>query len=217
MTGNYKAILFDFDFTLGDSSRGICESINHALHGIDNEHATDADINRLIGLTLRRMFEELTGSSDDVLYNRFRSLFNERAEEVVTKHTVIYDGVIPLLTELTHQEKQLGIVSTKHSHRLMEIFTKFDMQKYFNVILGGENVQNHKPHPEGLHLALERLSIEPHEALYVGDTILDAAAARSAGVSFVAVTTGTTPAESFMPFSPIAIVDSVSDLYAFKR
>src|SRR6187455_1961174 len=110
MTGSYKAILFDFDFTLGDSSRGICESINYALHGIDNEHATDADINRLIGLTLGRMFEELTGSSDDVLYNRFRSLFNERAEEVVTKHTVIYDGVIPLLTELKHQEKQLGIV-----------------------------------------------------------------------------------------------------------
>ncbi|HEY6171049.1 MAG TPA: HAD family hydrolase [Candidatus Kapabacteria bacterium] len=217
MVDNYKAILFDFDFTLGDSSRGICESINYALVGIDNEHSPDADINKLIGLTLRSMFEELTGSSDDVHYHRFRMLFNERAEEVVTKHTVIYDGVVQLLENLREEQKQLGVVSTKHSVRLMEIFTKFDLGKYFDLVIGGENVQNHKPHPEGLHLALERMRVAPHEAVYVGDTILDAQAAQSAGTSFIAVTTGTTLAESFIPFSPLAIIDTVSDLYAFKR
>lgn len=216
MTGNYKAILFDFDFTLGDSSRGICESVNYALHGLDNEHASDTDINRLIGLTLRRMFEELTGSDDDARYNEFRRLFNKRAEEVVTKYTVVYDGVIPLLQELKHQKKQVGIVSTKHGDRLTEIFTKFDMHKYFDVVLGGENVNNHKPHPEGLHLALERLQVEPHEALYVGDTILDAEAAHSAGVSFIAVTTGTTPAESFKEYNPLYILNNVYELYAGK-
>jgi phosphoglycolate phosphatase len=216
MTSNYKAILFDFDFTLGDSSRGICESVNYALDRTGNEHAADANINRLIGYTLRKIFEELTGSTDDVLYGQFRSFFNERAEAVVSKHTVIYDGVIPLLQELKHQKKQLGIVSTKHSDRLMEIFTKFDMQTYFDVVLGGEHVQSHKPHPEGLHLALERLSVEPREVLYVGDTILDAEAARSAGVSFIAVTSGTTPAESFKGYGPLYIVNSVSELYPGK-
>jgi phosphoglycolate phosphatase len=212
MVNSYKAILFDFDFTLGDSSRGICEAFNYALVGVGREPAEDPAIHSLIGHTLQNMFTEVTGSDDATIYQKFRSLFNERAAEVVTPSTIIYAGVSELLLSLRSQNKQLGIISTKYRSRLEEILLKHQLRDHFTVVIGGEDVTNHKPHPEGLHLAIEQLSIRPHEALYVGDTILDAEAAQAAGVAFAAVLTGPTPPETFIPFAPVGIFEDISGL-----
>ncbi len=212
MTAPYKAILFDFDFTLGDSSRGICDAFNYGLVGVGLPKAEDEHISKRIGHTLQTMFAEITSSDDDALYPEFRRLYNERAEVVITPSTFLYSGVAELLDSLHVQNKQLGIISTKYRKRLEEILDKFELRQYFTIIIGGEDVLNHKPHPEGLHQALDRLSLQPHEALYVGDTTLDAEAAQSAGIPFAAVLTGATPSETFLPYKPVGIFASVAGL-----
>ena len=117
----YKALLFDFDFTLGDSSVGICESFNYALAGANFPRATDKEICELIGLPLNRMFSQQTGSQDENIYMKFLDLFRERAKEVVVNSTTIYSGVADLLISLNDSKKQLGIVSTKNRTHLMGI------------------------------------------------------------------------------------------------
>lgn len=212
MTARYKAILFDFDFTLGDSSRGIAESVNFALEQTGHPQATDIQINRLIGHTLRSIFFDLTGSVDDALYSQFRHYFNERAELVVTPSTVLYPGVIEMLIALKAQNKTLGIISTKYRRRLEEILDKFKLADHFSVVIGGEDVKQHKPHPEGLNLAIERLSLSTQEVIYIGDTVLDAQAAGASGIAFAAVLTGTTEPAAFAPYYPVGILQSVSAL-----
>ena len=130
----------------------------------------------------------------------------------MTSSTVLYPGVTEMVQQLHLQEKYLGVVSTKYRARLEEILDKFSLREYFTIVIGGEDVENHKPHPEGLHQALNRLNLQPHEALYVGDTTLDAEAARAAGIPFAAVLTGTTTSETFLPYKAVGIFASVAGL-----
>ena len=69
-------------------------------------------------------------------------------------------------------------------------------------MLGGEDVPAFKPDPRGLLLALERLAVAPADAIYVGDTTIDAEAAANAGLRFVAVLTGPTTRADFAPYRP---------------
>lgn len=59
--------------------------------------------------------------------------------------------------------------------------------------MGGRDVKRNKPDPEGLHLAMTKLGLKPEQVLFCGDTVIDAQAAKSAGVDFCAVLNGTTP------------------------
>ena len=81
---------------------------------------------------------------------------------------------------------------------------------YFDVIVGGEDVANHKPHPEGALKAVAALGAAASEVLYVGDSVVDAETARRAQLPFVAVLTGVTPRHAFTSYRPVAVVESLT-------
>ena len=85
----------------------------------------------------------------------------------------------------------------------------------FHVIIGGEDVKQHKPHPQGLFEAMERLECSPESMVYVGDSEVDAELARRAGVPVVIVLSGVTPRERFDNYEPLAVLENVSELPGF--
>ena len=98
-------------------------------------------------------------------------------------------------------------------------FVGFTCGFVIDVIIGGDDVKNEKPDPEGLLTAIQKLNVSKNQALYVGDSIVDAKTAQSAGVDFVAVLTGTTEREEFMNYEYVSIEESVRELtsYLHKR
>ena len=90
MTAKYHAVLFDFDYTLGDTERGIVASTRYALEQMGLPQPPEEAIRRTIGLTLERSFTALTGSSDPAGQAKFSRLFNEKAEEVMVDSAVFY-------------------------------------------------------------------------------------------------------------------------------
>lgn len=64
MTGRWSAVLFDFDYTLGDTERGIVASTRYALKQMGLSQPPEGEIRRTIGMTLERSFTALTGSAD---------------------------------------------------------------------------------------------------------------------------------------------------------
>jgi phosphoglycolate phosphatase len=82
----------------------------------------------------------------------------------------------------------------------------------FACVLGAEDVPAFKPDPSGLLLALERLGVDAADAIYVGDTTIDAEAAANAALRFIAVLTGPTTREDFASFTTAAIIDDVGKL-----
>ena len=85
----------------------------------------------------------------------------------------------------------------------------------FEIVIGGEDVEQHKPHPEGLFEAMKRLECPPETVLYVGDSVVDAELAKRAGISLVVVLSGVTPRSDFAEYSPLAILETVSELPKF--
>ncbi len=197
MNCRYHTIIFDFDYTLADSSRGVAECINFALKNLNLPEVSYNDICRTIGLSLADTLVKLTGQENSIKEKEFAKLFTRRADEVMIAGTLLYKTVHSALGKLKKRNLKLGIVSTKFRYRIQEILKRENILEYFDVIVGGEDVTQHKPDPEGLLKAWERLNNKSPHTLFIGDSIVDAETAQNAGIPFLAVLTGVTKREEF--------------------
>jgi phosphoglycolate phosphatase len=206
------AVLFDFDFTLGDSSPGIVKCVGHALTDLAFPVPPVSRILATVGLTLEETFRELTGRSDALIASRFTKLFHEHAEHVMEASTTIYEDAYPVLRKLRTAGIGTGIVSTKLHHRLQGIVRRNGLEECIGVIIGADDVTHPKPDPEGILVALKTLDVPPASAVYVGDHVVDAETAKNAGVSFVATLSGTCSRSSFDRYTCRGIVDNLGNL-----
>ena len=209
---HFDAIVFDFDYTLADSSEAVVESIKYAFDNLGLCIPTDDEIKRTIGVSMGKTFEILSGKNDEVMIDGFIRFFKEKADEVALDKTYILDGVEDVLDKLKGNGLTLGIVSTKYRYRIVDVLSRDGLSDYFDIIIGGEDVAEHKPNPEGLNAAISRLGINKEKVLYVGDSITDAETARNAGVSFAAVLTGVTPETDFTEYATLTILQDLNGL-----
>ncbi|MPN61129.1 Phosphoglycolate phosphatase [bioreactor metagenome] len=87
-----------------------------------------------------------------------------------------------------------------------------DIAKYFSVVIGGDDVQNKKPHPDPLLLVASKLGIKPEQMLLVGDSRNDIQAAKAAGCPSVGLTYGYNYGESIALSQPDVIYDRINEL-----
>lgn len=206
------AIVFDFDLTLVDSSQGFvaCHTYAALQHGLTPPSLPA--ILRTIGTPLPIVFHRLYGEEKLGLRDAYLADYQSQADEVMTDLTVYVDGAKEALARLAGAGVPLGIVSQKLRYRVEDVLRSGNMLQAFGVVLGGDDVRALKPDPAGLLAALDKLGVQPREALYVGDTTIDAETAERAGTSFVGVLTGVTSAEDFAPYEPLATLESVHSL-----
>lgn len=121
----YKAVIFDFDYTLGDSTNGIVRSANYALTKLGYEKKEVGEIKRTVGLTLKETFRALTGDPEDSKAARFAELFREKADIVMTDNTILYNDTMMVLSEFSCLGIKTGIVTTKFHYRIDAVLRKF--------------------------------------------------------------------------------------------
>jgi phosphoglycolate phosphatase len=217
MRSKFSAIFFDFDYTLADSSRGAVECINFALKNLGLPAVTDEEAFQTIGLSLPDTFRCLAGKRSDEQHREFISLFIHRADQIMADLTVLFKSVPKTISKLKKQGFTLGIVSTKFHYRIEAILDRESLLHAFDIIIGGEDVSKHKPDPEGLLKAMEKAQSLPSDTLYVGDSLVDAETAKRAGVSFIAMLTGTAVKDSFEGYEVYRFADRFQDLIELKR
>ena len=206
----YTTYLFDFDYTLADSSRGIVLSFRNVLERHEHTDITDEQIKRTIGKTLEESFSILTGIEDTDILAQYRKEYAKEADEHVNANTVLFPETIHVLQELKAQGAKIGIVSTKYRYRIEELAKKHFPKGFFDIIIGGEDVKEMKPSPQGILKALKKLHRNRKETLYIGNSIVDAQAALHAKVDFVGVLTGMTTREELEPYPHRQILESLS-------
>lgn len=209
---NADAVLFDFDFTLADSSSGIITCINYALSEMGLGESSTDDIIKTVGLYLHEALVVLKGEQHRSRGQEFLEHFTHKADEVMVVGTFFLPGAKKVLTTLHQLGYRLAIVSTKYRFRIETILERDGLQDNVEVVIGGEDVTQHKPHPEGLLKAADRLGLPVERCVYVGDSEVDASAAKSAPMKYVAVKTGATPLETFDSYPRVALLDSVANL-----
>lgn len=210
-----KAILFDFDYTLGDSTEGIVESINYGMEKLGYPKQPTDLICKTIGLSLGDCFYYFQPKGSKQEAEQFSLYYMEKADEVMVDHTALYKGVEEILRDLKKRGYQIGIVTTKRQRMIQNIFRKFHAEEWLDLIIGGDNVAEKKPSPEGVLLALEKLGCQKSEVLYVGDSLVDARTAESANVDFGAVLTGTTEKEEFKDYPYVVMGKDITEIYHY--
>lgn len=208
----YKAVLFDFDYTLADSSLGIVTCFQQVLKRHGYTDVADETIKRTIGKTLEDSFSILTETTDAEQLEAWRKEYVKEANTHMTVNTFIFPDTLPVLKHLKENGIKVGIISTKYRYRILEFFEKYLSPEWFDVIIGGEDVTRHKPDPQGVKIALEKLGLSPSQTLYVGDSVVDAETAVNAGTSFVGVTTGMTCAKELSAFPHLAVIEELGEI-----
>ncbi|MBE5893410.1 MAG: HAD family hydrolase [Lachnospiraceae bacterium] len=207
-----KVIVFDFDYTLGDSTNGIALSINYALGQLGHTAKSIDEIKKTIGLSLKETYYSLTAINDFQKAEQFTKLFKIKADEVMVENTILYEGVKETLSKLREQGYKVAIVTTKFHYRIEQILNKYNANNLIDVIVGAEDVKVEKPSPEGLLWVIDYFRVDKTGVLYVGDSIVDAKTAENAKVKFAAVLTGTTSRVEFESHSNVYIGKTVSDV-----
>ena len=212
MTKQYKLILFDFDYTLVDSSKAVESCINYALSSMGLKEVSAESACKTIGLSLNTVYEALTGDDDPKKSKEFVRLFAKRADEVMVDFTTAFDTASETLKFLKEKGLKLGIVSNKYRYRIEAILEKEGLSGIFDIIVGSEDIIKHKPDPEGIIKAADLMGICQEEIIYVGDSLVDAETVKNLDVDFIATLTGTTKKEDFRGCKVLKYIDDLSEL-----
>ena len=210
----FKAVVFDFDYTLGDATDSIVMGFQYGLEQLGWPKPDRETVRGTIGYMLSDSYTMLTGDTDPAHIQRFLDLFAYRAKDMQIATTVLFPGAAELLKALHTAGVRLGVVSSKRASSLNPVLERLEISPLLDVIIGGDMVSAPKPAPEGLNRAAALVGVAADQLLFCGDTVLDAGAARNAGTHFCAVLNGVTPADAFAAYPCDWIAP---DLWALKR
>lgn len=208
----YHTYLFDFDYTLADSSKGIVICFRNVLERHRHTGISDEQIKRTIGKTLVNSFSILTGIGDEAILEEYRKEYVKEADRFMTANTRLFPETVSVLQALKEKGANIGIISTKYRYRIMELAKDTVPEGIIDLIVGGEDVKTAKPSPEGVFLALENLGTDKDTTLYIGDSIVDAETAQAAGMDFAGVLHGATTAEELEAYPHVAIMKDLTEL-----
>lgn len=213
----YTTYLFDFDYTLADSSRGITLCFRHVLERNGYAGVTDEAIRRTIGKTLEESFSILTGVTDPDRLAAFKAEYRREADVYMTPNTRLFPETLRVLRTLKERGAKIGIISTKYRFRIHDTLDQHLPADFLDIVVGGEDVSRAKPDPEGLLYAIRQLGVKKKRVLYIGDSTVDAETAQAAGVDFAGVTHGVTTADELAAYPHRRIMDSLTELLAPRR
>ena len=209
---HYTTYLFDFDYTLADSSRGIVLCFRHVLERNGYADVTDDAIRRTIGKTLEESFSILTGVTDPARLADFKQQYRKEADVHMTPNTRLFPETLDVLRRLKGRGAKVGIISTKYRFRIHDTMDQHLPEDFLDIVVGGEDVTRAKPDPEGLLHAITELGVEKTDVLYIGDSTVDAETALAAGVDFAGITHGVTTADELACYPHCRIMASLGEL-----
>lgn len=206
----YSLILFDLDGTLADTHQLIFDSFNFVLRKYKSIEMTPKQILSYFGPPEEVCIRNMFGTDDfENIWNDFIGYYSSHLNE-----STVFDGVRELLRTLKSAEKLVGVFTAKGT-RTAELTLGFhNLRHLFDIVVTGSLVKNHKPDPEGVNLALKKLSISPSKTIVIGDSPSDYKAATSAGTDFIAVTYDSISKNRFDDITCVKAA-SVSDLARF--
>ena len=205
----YGCVLFDLDGTLLDTVPFILESHQHAWRTCTG---SPGDADRILA-TIGRPLEHAFDDADASLRPRMCETYLEYNQANNDTSVGIFLGVPRMLDALARLGIRTGIVTSKRRGIALRCLRLFDLEGRFDVLVAKEDTDRHKPWPDPLHFAMERLGeSDPARVLYVGDSIHDLKSARNAGMPAAIVDWTRMDREELIEASPDLWVMESDDL-----
>ena len=209
----YRAVLFDLDGTLIDSSVDIVASVRYALRMIDEREPPGAEeILQEVGKPLELIVRNLGYAVDASRAGLFVDTYRAHYAEHFSDHTMLYPGVKEMLGEVRNAGAKLALVTTKHQTQADFTIAHYQLGQFFDYVHGYLDGRRHKPDPEPAQIATARIGIHPRDTIMVGDSEFDIETGRAAGTATCAVTYGFRPVQMLRCLRPDFIVSNPADI-----
>lgn len=209
------AILFDLDGTLLDTMELLLGSMRHAFAEHEERRPTTGEWVAGIGTPLRTQLREFLDSDDEVerVVSRYRA-YQQMHHDMLMR---CYDDVVGTLEVLHSRGHPLGVVTSKMNDLMDRGLAHVGIAHLITAAVGCDSCTRHKPDPEPVHVALDLLGYEPHEAAFVGDSPHDMKSGRAAGVTTVAALWGPFTREQLMHTDPDHWLERITGLPALVQ
>lgn len=186
----YDTVVFDMDGTLLDTLDDLAAAVNYALKEMNMPQRTREEVRCFVGNGVRRLME--LSVPDGFANPRFEETF-EKFRTYYTAHsndqTKAYDGVLDLIQELKEEGYGLAIVSNKLDSAVKDL-NRMYFKGIIETAIGEREGIARKPAPDTVFAALKELGKSTDTAIYVGDSDVDLATARNAGIPCISVLWG---------------------------
>ena len=185
---NYKCLLFDMDGTIADTDEMIRLSYEdmYARYGHGHKKSWD-EVMYFSGPPLR---ETLVKEFPDVPLDELLKVFAEISDPYYDSTVKIFPHEIETLEYLFKKGYKMGVVTNKATYKAQYVLEMLGIDKYFDVLIGREDVVKGKPSGEGILTAMNRLGFNKEETLYIGDNDIDYFTALDALVDAMIVSWG---------------------------
>lgn len=174
-----NTVLFDFDGTIMNTNNIIINSWQHTFRTVEGKERPEEEIIKTFGeplfVTMEKLLPQIAAKEGVSIY---RSYHHDNFTDLIS----VFPGMMELIRELKNRDYKTAIVTSRLIHTTTLGLKKYDMEKYFDTIVTCEDTDKHKPDPEPVRIALDRLGSEPQESIMLGDSMFDILCARNAGV-----------------------------------
>jgi phosphoglycolate phosphatase len=210
-------VLIDVDGTLVDSVPDLAFSVDQMLTDLDMPVRGEDKVRLWVGnglerLVKRALTDAMDGDPDKYLYQRALPLFKSHYAVNNSKRSHLYEGVNQGLDYLQGRAYRMGCVTNKASEFTHPLLHDLGIADYFEVIICGDDTPKKKPDPMPLLTAAQRMQVDPHRSLMLGDSSNDVSAARAAGFQIICTSYGYNHGEDIRRYGPDAVIDSMAEL-----
>ena len=208
----FTGIIFDIDGTLTSTNKLIFASFNHIAEKYLHKQFTDEEISAMFGPTEDVILKQWCPDNYDAVRKDYYDFYEQN-------HSMadLYPGIIEILNILKGKNVLLSIYTGKGRDASIITLKKLKIYDYFDLIITGDEVEEHKPSPEGITLFLEKFNLQKNSALMVGDSPADIKASRAAGVKVASVIWDAYAKEAVINLNPDYLFNSVVELKEFLQ
>lgn len=207
-----KAVIFDWDGTLGDTRKAIVESFQKVLikTGCNVKNRT---IEKWVGIGTKNTIEKILQECNIKINNS--TIDNLTVEKIniqlkLTNLVSIFEGAKELLDELQGKLK-IGLATMSGRKVVNKLLFEKKINEYFDVVFSANDIQNPKPNPEIFLLTASSLKIKPQDCTVIEDSVFGVRAAKSANMKCIAVSSGAYNKEDLQKEQPDMVVNSLKE------
>jgi len=195
----FDLVLFDLDGTLLDTAGELADAVNDTLAELGQRPVTEEQVRDWIGHGTRELLVCALAAAlgqpremlrDSELLTQAATVFDPHYEKRCGTRSRAYPHAIPLLRELHSGGTRLVVVTNKDNRFTRPLLAHHQLAPLLDAVICGDDVPRKKPAPDGILQCLERFNVSPSRALFVGDSTIDVASARNAGIAVWAVPGG---------------------------
>lgn len=211
MFRDIRLVIYDLDGVLINSNRAILESFRRTMMEVGEEFKPDMILDR-IGYSLYQIFIDTMPAEYHGRLEELRQLYIKHFQSLDISYIVLLPEVTETLQRLRGRGFMQSVATNKTVTEAERILNELGVGGYFDLIAGFMTVDKPKPEPDMILYSLEKLCVEPCEAVFVDDTSVGLTAGIRAGVHTVGITTGNNSLEQIQSVNPDAIAHSMSEL-----